>query len=270
LKSEYAFYKWSAERQIYYTPDILYQAKNDNEMLIVMKKHDVLSRNDWCDDLQKRAMRLCARINATDIRNFDSIANADKVFYDYPLSVSLNNWIKLHDKYPDYIDASLLALMYEKHDEIVLSAERLAVPRTLCHGDFHPYNFLVDGERLLICDWQGVSVARGISDVAFFVSRGSAIGLKIYKDALIKEYHEAICKYTGQKVMLDDLFRVCASFEFSVAFKFWAEHLQHSSIEQIMGIYDPMVKNFKSWNKYCMYSVPMRYSNKCYSNLVIQ
>ena len=245
LKNEYAFYKWSAARQIGYIPDILFQAVNGMEMIIVMKKHAALIREDWGFDMQKRAMRLCASINATSTDGFESLHSADKVFYDYPLAVSLGNWLKLHDRHPGVIDASLLSSMYDKHDEILMSAEKLAVPQTLCHGDFHPYNFLADGERLMICDWQSVSAARGIGDVAFFISRGSAMGIDIDKDMLIKEYHGAACRRLGETLKLEDLYTVCAASEFSVSFKFWAEHLQNSSVEQIKGIYDPMAANFK-------------------------
>ena len=38
--------------------------------------------------------------------------------------------------------------------------------RALCHGDFHPDNVLVDGEKAMVIDWMNLSRGDAMCDVA--------------------------------------------------------------------------------------------------------
>jgi len=40
-------------------------------------------------------------------------------------------------------------------------------PEVICHGDFHPFNLLADGERVTVLDWSNALLAPRAYDVAF-------------------------------------------------------------------------------------------------------
>jgi thiamine kinase-like enzyme len=243
---EYNFYRLYANDGIDFIPDVIFQTVNNDEMLIVLKKYTAIKHEKWNEDLQKSAMQLCARINTMDINNISTILQSEKKQNDtYPLSRSFENWQCLQSKFPIHIDAALLQEMYEKYDEIILTEKKLTIPQTVCHGDFHPNNFLMYEDKLIICDWQNLNIGRGISDVAFFISRGADMRIHIDRDMLINEYYKAMIRYTDKKIEIGDLYKNIAASEFTVSFRFWAEYLQDSSIERIMRIYDSMVHSYR-------------------------
>jgi aminoglycoside phosphotransferase (APT) family kinase protein len=48
---------------------------------------------------------------------------------------------------------------------------RLAAPATLCHGDFRVDNLRFDGDEVIAFDWQLLTVANGVTDLAYFMSQ---------------------------------------------------------------------------------------------------
>lgn len=246
---EYDFYRMSSGKGYDFVPDIVFQTISEEEILIVMKKYRNIKIEEWNDELQRRAMRLCARINAMDAAGLHAahqdIANIGDDYDTYPLSVSLGNWKRLHDKFPEHIDAMLLTTMYESFDAVNSLAEALAIPKTLCHGDFHPGNFLMDGDKLILCDWQTVGISKGIGDVAFFINRGTNMGIPMNQGILVDAYHQSILHFANVKIEIEDLYRNIAASDFYVSFKFWAEHLQGSDLGRVLSIYHSMVNSYK-------------------------
>jgi len=237
---EYDFYRLYSDICSDFIPDVIFQTANQEEIFIVLRKYAVINHDQWNDDLIKRAMQLCARINSIDA-TFQETNDYGSDYDVYPLTVSLENWLSVQNRFPDHIDASLLNAMYENFDAINSYAKQLPIPKTLCHGDFHPQNFLMDGDKLIICDWQTVGIGRGISDVAFFISRGSDMGISMNKNMMIEEYHKSM-KY----VELSDLYKNVAASDFYVSFKFWAEYLLESDISRVLSIYNSMAESYKT------------------------
>lgn len=244
---EYYFLQMLNGKCYEFLPTVVFQTINQNEILIVMQKYAAIKPNSWDNRLMNEAMRLCARINSINIEDHALIIHDADYGSDsdtYPLQVSLENWLLLQRRFPDHIDAQLIKTMYENFTSIKLSAEQLAIPKTLCHGDFHPENFLFNGDTLVICDWQNVNKGKGISDVAFFISRGIDMGMTINTNMLIEEYHKAMLEITNKEIELSDLHRSLAASDFYVAFKFWAEYLQSSDINRVLNIYNSMVNSY--------------------------
>jgi hypothetical protein len=244
--NEYEFYRSCANDRAFCIPEIELQASTDTEILLVMKKYAAIRHAAWDEALQKKAMRLCARINAMGADCVPSRARTRRGSDNFlPLSESLADWLRLHEKHPGCMDAALLHEMYERYDGIVRLQDDLQIPYSVCHGDFHPDNFLLREGELLLCDWQSVGIGRGIGDVAFFISRGKDMGLRMDPDILISAYHDALREHTGMDVCIQDLRRYAAISEFMVSFRHWAEYLQESSTKRVMRIYEPMVMNFR-------------------------
>jgi thiamine kinase-like enzyme len=209
-----------------------------------MKQYSAVQSGEWSGGLQNEAVKICARINAVNTDGFAEMFEEEQSAEPYPLSVSLENWERLQNKFPEYTDSRLLKEMYNNFSEIELYSKKTAIPRTLCHGDCHPNNFLKKGSKLIICDWQNAGIGAGAGDIAFFISRGKDMGLKINRNALIKKYCGALLKYADIKVDTDDIHRNIAASEFLVSFRFWAEYLQNSNIERVINIYNSMKKNY--------------------------
>jgi len=249
-QKEFDFYRIDANKKIDFIPEIIFQATDDDEIIIVMKKYIPIKTEEWDVNLQTAAAEICAKINALNIVDYIKIIQnpeADngniKDEDPHPLSLSYQNWTNLQKKFPGNIDATLLEEMYNNYKNKI-DTSKFNIPETLKHGDFHPQNFLKNGEKLIICDWQGVCMGKGIGDIAFFISRGTDMGLKINRDKLISDYNEALIQHTNIETSLTDLHKTVAANEFGVSFKFWAEYLQDADINKVLNIYTKMVESY--------------------------
>ncbi|MGH0032436.1 MAG: phosphotransferase [Myxococcota bacterium] len=84
-----------------------------------------------------------------------------------------------------WLDAHGIELMQRLHEE---------APLTLMHGDFRLDNlFFENGRPPLLVDWQGVGVAPGVQDLAYFLS-GTLPPETSAEDelALVRGYHDAL------------------------------------------------------------------------------
>ena len=246
---EYDFYRKYSGKRYEFIPTVMFQTATQDELLIVLRKYTPIHHGEWNDALIHQAMQLCARVNAIDTGDFTPPAQHKSGYGDdydsYPLSASYQNWQLLQQKFPADIDASSLEAMYKAFAQIKLEAEALAIPKALCHGDFHPGNFLRDGDNLLICDWQTVGISKGIGDVAFFANRGTDMGIVINRQKAIEAYHEAMQSLTNQNIDLGTLGKYVAATDFYVSFKFWAEHLQSSDKSRVLSIYTFMADSYE-------------------------
>ena len=255
LRKEHDFYKLCSGKNFDFIPDIILQFADDDEILIVMKKYSQIKPEEWTETLQKRAMELCARINAVNPDDFCALfqeepkqesteTEQNHEVQDDSLSASLADWERLQNKFSKYINALILKEMYKNYAEIELYEDTLVLPETFCHGDFHPENLLKDGDRLILCDWQNAEIGSGINAVAFFSSRGADMGLDIDRDKLVKWYHETLFRHTGIKVDIHDFYKKIAVFEFGISFRFWAQYLQNSSVDRVLNIYNAMLRSY--------------------------
>jgi aminoglycoside phosphotransferase (APT) family kinase protein len=72
--------------------------------------------------------------------------------------------------------------------ELERRCEKLAlgpVPQTLVHGDFHPWNVMVDGEALRIFDWSDACISYPLFDLPTFLERAEDEGAR---EALLQTY----------------------------------------------------------------------------------
>jgi len=176
-KNEYGFYKMFTDK-IDFIPEVVLQFSNDEEIMIVFKKYEAIPNSRWDEALQKYAMDLCAQINALDCNasHNRSWLETEQEPGQYPLSESHENWNHLQVKFSEHINASLLNEMYADFYEIAAYTEKLPIPKTFCHGDFAPANFLLDKDKLLVCDWQDTHIGTGIGAVTYFLQQRHRYG----------------------------------------------------------------------------------------------
>jgi aminoglycoside phosphotransferase (APT) family kinase protein len=103
----------------------------------------------------------------------DLLAEAAATLHQCPLD-GLHDELSDHSRQPDIHD--FLQRVSAQADAIGRSdlarvAERLAVTdhhaRVICHGDLHPFNLLVDGDRWTLIDWSTAVVADPHYDLGF-------------------------------------------------------------------------------------------------------
>jgi len=245
FRYEYAFYEQYKGR-IDFLPEVVFQTTTDDETLLVFKKYEVIPPERWDSALQQCAMEIIARINALDCTadSADFWMETELVPGLYTLMESYDNWKRLCEKFPVQINASVLKEMYENFYKIAAYADEFPIPNTFCHGDLASPNFLLDGTRLLVCDWQSTHIGKGIGGVTFFCARGVDLGLTIDRESLIVCYSEALKKYASVTVTPDMLTRYADIADWLVSFRYAAEYLQDSDIEQVMGCYSGMVNKY--------------------------
>jgi hypothetical protein len=258
-RKEYDFYEICSHNNIDFIPEVVFQTANDDEVLILMKKYAPIKNEEWTENLQKRAVEVCAQINALDTADFNELflkyeklkeklnkivgykSDGTPIFKDeYPLSLSYQNWKNLQEKFSEHIDASLLKEMYDNFDKRVSS-----IPKTLCHGDWNPNSCLKNGDKLLVCDWAEVGMGKGIDSVIWFIKSGERRGINMNRNKLIDEYCKALFKYANIQIDINDLNKHFAASDFSVAFTFGAEHIQNADIDSVLNIYNTMANNYK-------------------------
>ncbi|MCL2016508.1 MAG: aminoglycoside phosphotransferase family protein [Defluviitaleaceae bacterium] len=247
LKKEYDFYKL-CDNRFEIIPEVIFQYSSETELLIIFKKYQPIKDNEWTEKLQSQAMEMCAQIhamNATDFTELFASNNANQWDENtHNLAKSLESWSKLQNKFPESIDIALLKEMYQNFDGAISCADKIFIPKTLCHGDYHPWHFLKNGDKAVICDWQNADIGNGIGDVTFFISRGET-RFNIDRDKLISAYIQHLSKYANIELDKNVILKQIAVSEFDVSFKFWADYLQEASLEAVMGIYSKMVRSYK-------------------------
>lgn len=67
-------------------------------------------------------------------------------------------------------------------------------PFTLLHSDYHVNNLIfMEDNKLMIVDWQSMSVGRGVSDVAYFLGYSAPIeDRRTHETELVKLYHDTL------------------------------------------------------------------------------
>nr|WP_231747420.1 aminoglycoside phosphotransferase family protein [Auraticoccus cholistanensis] len=83
-------------------------------------------------------------------------------------------------------DQRCLAVVHEQLAE--LEAAAAGPDRVLSHGDCHPGNVLLDGDRLLLTDWQGARLGASCADLAFVLIRAVPSGAVVPRDELLARY----------------------------------------------------------------------------------
>ncbi len=158
-------------------------------------------------------------------------ANGEKWLHEFSrLFVELHrlDWRKMHDTPdeipsddPNYFMKTTLS-QYEKHLEHSQKLELLPIVNwlqkripdvssttySITHGDFHPFNILVDeDENTYVIDWGASRIADFRADLAWTLLLHYAYSSRENRDATLKGYEDVL----GQEVDLIEYFEVLAT-----------------------------------------------------------
>jgi len=112
-------------------------------------------------------------------------------------------------------------------------------PITLCHGDFHIDNILMDrGGGMVFADWQEVGPGLGPEDLSFFLQRASSAGGTVPRGAMIDAYRRSLAANTDADVSVSDIRRVMDAAELQTRLLHWPAYLTDASEDQLTDLLD--------------------------------
>lgn len=103
--------------------------------------------------------------------------------------------------------------------------------------------------RLIVCDWQNVSVGNPAGDLSFFLSRLCADSTTLDKDRLTALY---CAEYADRNPAVNpeqyqsELEKAMLLSELNTSFLFWHQHLHGSADERVMGVFGKMAEARKA------------------------
>ena len=236
-RKELAFYRLADPLDLDFLPKLIYSEDNNNsEILLVLEYIPPVAHSDWNGALLARAAELCARIGSLPAETLAPIGmkwndmTIDQGFTD----ASYADWVSVLNEHPGRFDRALLDEIYHnigKVPKILNSA-----PHCVVHGDFHPENILYDGEKLYVCDWQGVGVGSPGGDVSFFISRARGFGIEVNEDTFLDSYCTALSNCLGTTDNKSDIERIKKVSALMTTFSFWAHYL-HGADEGSVAVH---------------------------------
>lgn len=222
-------------------PEVVDLRSTDEEVSILMKRYQTLSRREINTELLEKIMRTLASVHVLETPPLLK----QKQHMAQPLSkeqirVSVKGWRTVLDEHPGVFDgAPLERIAGEMNQIIVWHGSEEAV---LSHGDFHWDNLLMDNQgRIIICDWQGVEAGAASGDLSFFFGRLRGDGIQIKEQEVVEAYGREIRRLSGKRVTWEEICGHIRAANVITSFTCWHQYLHGSDEGRVRDIFEKMV-----------------------------
>lgn len=221
-------------------PEVLEIRILDQEILLLMKKYQLPSREALDDGLLRRIMRALAQVHTREIPAFLKREQGEPGYLTAEqIAECVAGWRSVLAEHPGAFDPGILEQTAGRINEII--GWHHGDSQILCHGDFHWDNLLMkENGEIVICDWQGVNAGGASGDISFFISRLGADGTEIAPERLVEIYVRERALLTGENLSEETLLKHMRAANIITTFQFWHEYLHGSSCERVRGIYEKM------------------------------
>lgn len=227
-------------------PEVLGLRSTEEEISILMKRYQMLSRREINTELLEKIMRVLAAVHVSEIPPLlMQKRHAVQPLSEEQIRVSAEGWRTVLDEHPGVFDSALLECIAEGINRIISwhGSEEIV----LSHGDFHWDNLLVDNEdRIIICDWQGVEAGAASGDLSFFFGRLRGDGIQLKEPEFVEAYGREIRRLSGNRVTWEEIDGHIRAANVITSFTCWHEYLHGSSEERVKEIYEKMVTDSNS------------------------
>ncbi len=222
-------------------PEVLEAGISDQELLVLMKKYQLPSREALDDDLLRRIMGALAQIHTREIPAFLKREKGEPGYLTAEQTATcVEGWRSVLAEHPGAFDPGVLEQTAGRINEII--GWHHEEPQALCHGDFHWDNLLMrENGEIVVCDWQGVNAGGASGDLSFFISRLGADGTEIASESLVEIYVRERTFLTGEALSKENLLKHMRMANIITTFQFWHHYLHGSSCERVRGIYEKMM-----------------------------
>lgn len=188
------------------TPATYYCACDGERMLILMEDMRDYTVGSQVEGALLRQSELAldelARLHATfqgKVDDLDWIPHiADSYHADNMRTLTRSGFETMCDKFGDAVSRSLRDRQAEFLDAIpALQQSMVRPPITLCHGDYRMENLLYGNKAgqypVVVLDWQGPLRARGMNDVALFLTQSATTEIRrSHEKDLLARYVEGL------------------------------------------------------------------------------
>lgn len=222
-------------------PEVVDLRSTEEEVSVLMKRYQTLSRREINTELLEKIMRTLASVHVLEIPPLLK----QKQHMAQPLSkgqirVSVEGWRTVLDEHPGVFDgAPLERIAGEMNQIIVWHGSEEAV---LSHGDFHWDNLLMDNQgRIIICDWQSVEAGAASGDLSFFFGRLRGDGIQIKEQEVVEAYGREIRRLSGKRVTWEEICGHIRAANVITSFTCWHQYLHGSDEGRVREIFEKMV-----------------------------
>lgn len=218
-RNEVLFYQELAPRLSVAIPTPIYSALADNQTDFVLLMDDltparVVDQLDGCTkDEAALVVEQIAAMHASSWRDPELAATKW-------LQNTLGGWLEVTDgfettvsEFPeDFVDDADIAEAARLIPHRDVWKRILAEPRSLWHNDLRADNVLFDAcggaMPVAVLDWQGVTYARGMMDVSYFIGTSlTTEDRRANERDLVRHYHEALVAHGVTDFSLEDCWR---------------------------------------------------------------
>lgn len=227
-------------------PEVLEVQVSEEEILILMKKYQELSRGEVSEELLRKIMGALAAVHTQEIPVFlRKEKKRPGYLKEEQIEGCLAGWRSVLAEHPGVFDEGILTETAAKINEII--GWHHEEEQVLSHGDFHWDNLLIgENGNIVVCDWQGVNAGGASGDISFFLSRLGADGITIEPERVVDMYCRERFRLTGETISKEDMIRHMNAANVITSYQFWHQYLHGSSGERVRGIYEKMRINPKN------------------------
>lgn len=175
-------------------PEVIDLRSTDDEISILMKHYQMLSRREINTELLEKIMKTLAYVHASEIPPLlKQKQHTAQPILEEQIRVSVEGWHAVLDEHPGAFDGAPLERIAGEINRII--SWHGSEETVLSHGDFHWDNLLMDNQgRIIICDWQGVNAGAASGDLSFFFGRLRGDGIQVKEQEVVEAYGREISK----------------------------------------------------------------------------
>lgn len=222
-------------------PEVLSLRSTDEEISILMKRYQSLSRRAINTELLEKIMRALASVHASEIPlSLKQKQQAVQPLSEEQIRVSVEGWRTVLDEHPGVFDGAPLERIAGEINRII--SWHGSEETVLSHGDFHWDNLLMDNQgRIIICDWQGVEAGAASGDLSFFFGRLRGDGIQMKEQEVVEAYGREIRRLSGTRVTWEEICGHIRAANVITSFTCWYQYLHGSDEGRVKEIFGKMV-----------------------------
>lgn len=222
-------------------PEVLSLRSTDEEISILMKRYQSLSRRAINTELLEKIMRALASVHASEIPPFlKQKQQAVQPLLEEQIRVSVEGWRTVLDEHPGVFDGAPLERIAGEINRII--SWHGSEETVLSHGDFHWDNLLMDNQgRIIICDWQGVKAGAASGDLSFFFGRLRGDGIQMKEQEVVEAYGREIRRLSGKRVTWEEICGHIRAANVITSSTCWHQYLHGSDEGRVKEIFGKMV-----------------------------
>ena len=238
---EAKFYKEVTGGQYAFLPEIFHCEFDDESVQIIMGEYKVIEKESLSASDFDESMKLLVQVHELAVPDFLKNEKPGPVqISEEKIQNCLTGWKSIFDEHKsepsDILDFAKVEALASRINQ--LNKDLYSARVCLCHGDFHAENILRDEKsgKLILCDWQSVSLNHPASDIAFFMSRLQGDGISFDENKIIDSY----CNYSKSGITKDEIKTQMHLANINTTFRYWQYYLHGSPKSVVENIVEKM------------------------------